>query len=90
MDSKILQELNNLNDKCNNIKTILTEDIASIAKQISEKVDLTTYKYTDEESQVVQEIEEIIEYINSAIGEFYKYEEDIKNNDEIEGEDKND
>ena len=82
MESKILQELNDIKDKCNNIKTILSEDIMSIGKQILEKVDLPTYKYTDEESEVVNEIEEIIEYINGVIGEFYKYEDDVENKGE--------
>jgi len=86
MNSKILQELTELKDKCNNIKTILTEDITSIAKQVQDKVDLVTYECTDEESDVINEIEETIQYINSAIGEFYKYEDNVENNDEIEGE----
>jgi len=85
MESKILQELNDLKDKCNNIKTILSEDIMSIGKQVLEKIDLPTYKYTDEESEIVNEIEEIIEYINGVIGEFYNYEEDVENNNN-EGE----
>jgi len=86
MDSKTLLELNELKDKFNQIKTILLDDITSIAKQIQEKVALTTYKYTDEESEVVNEIEETIKYIYIAISEFFKYEEDIENNNEIEGE----
>lgn len=81
---KILQELNNLKDKCNDIKNILSEDITSISKQISEKVDLNTYTYTDEENKVVTETEDIMNYIESAISEFYKYEDE--NNNEIEGE----
>lgn len=87
MDSKILTELIELKDKCNNIKTTLSEDITSIAKQVQNKVDLTTYKYTDEESEVVTEIEEIMKYNSSVIGQFYKYEEDeIKENIEVKGE----
>jgi TldD protein len=37
-------------------------------------------------AELLEEIEETIEYINSSINKFYKYEEDIENNNEIKGE----
>jgi peptidoglycan hydrolase CwlO-like protein len=75
MDSKILSELTELKDKISKVKDIFKTDIAIIGQQILDKVDLDTYEYTDEEKQVEQEIEELMEFLNCIVNEFYQYDE---------------
>lgn len=75
-ESKILQEILELKNKFNQIKTILTDDITTIAKQIDDKIDLKTYKYTDEEFAIIDEIESIAKEIVEALDLFYKYSDE--------------
>lgn len=75
-ESKILQEVLELKNKFNQIKTILTDEVTTIAKQIDDKTDLKTYKYTDEEFAKIDEIESIAKEIVEALDLFYKYSDE--------------
>jgi iron-sulfur cluster repair protein YtfE (RIC family) len=76
MDSKILTELTELKDKVSKIKDIFKTDLAITGQKILEKVDINTYKLTEEEKQVEQEIEEMMEFISHIVDEFYNYDEE--------------
>jgi hypothetical protein len=72
MDSKILKELIELKRKFKQIDSILTNKVTPLATKISEKVDLDTYEYTEEEQKIVNEIEEISDDISKTFDNFYK------------------
>lgn len=74
MDSKILSELTELKDNISKVKDIFKTDIARIGQEILEKVDLKTYKLTDEEKPVEKEIEEMLEFISYIVNELYSYD----------------
>jgi adenylosuccinate synthase len=74
-ESQILSELTELKDKISKVKDIFKTDVATIGQTISNKVNLDTYKFTDKEKQVKQEIEELMEFLNRIVNEFYQYDE---------------
>lgn len=76
MDSKILTELTELKDNVSKIKDIFKTDLAIIGQKILDKADLKTYKVTEDEKQVKQEIEEVMEFISYIVDEFYNYDEE--------------
>lgn len=76
MDSQILSELTKLKDNISNIKDNIKTDLVSIAQSILDKVDINTYKFTDEEKEVKQKIEELMEFITCIFDEFYQYDEE--------------
>lgn len=75
-DSKILTELTELKDHVSKIKDIFKTDMAITGQKILDKVDLKTYKLTEEEKQVKQEIEDIFGFISHIVDEFYNYDEE--------------
>ena len=76
MDSKILEELTELKNSISKIKDIFKTDLAITGQKILEKVDLKTYKLTEDENKVKQEIEEMMEFISYIVDEFYNYDEE--------------
>lgn len=73
--SKILTELTELKDIVTKVKDIFKTDLAITSQKILDKVDINTYEFTEEEKKVEQEIEDIMEFINCIVDEFYDYDE---------------
>jgi len=70
-NKEILTELNELKDNFNKIKTIMIKETTSIGNKMTDKVDMATYNYTEEENIIVSEIEDIIDFIVNAFNKFY-------------------
>jgi predicted nucleic acid-binding Zn-ribbon protein len=74
-ESQILTELTELKDIVSKIKDIFKTDLSITAQKILDKVGINTYEFTDEEKQVEHEIEDMMEFINHIVDEFYDYDE---------------
>jgi hypothetical protein len=74
-ESKILNELTELKDIVTKVKDIFKTDLTITAQKILDKVNIDTYEFTEEEKQVEHKIEDMMEFINCIVDEFYDYDE---------------
>jgi hypothetical protein len=70
-ESKILTELTELKDNLTNIKYTVENKITPLVKEILNKIDINIYQYSEDEESSLNEIANIIDFIEDKFEEFY-------------------
>lgn len=75
MNSFMLSELTKLKESIYNIKDILDNDVSKISNDILSDAESMSNEYTEEENQMVENIEETIVYIQKELDKIYTYDD---------------